>query len=77
MKPRELKHWLASSGVTQAQLARVIGVSRPLVTLWVRDDKEPPVWLDYVMDSEQFKADLARTQNEDFDKKMARVRGKR
>jgi transcriptional regulator with XRE-family HTH domain len=72
MKPKELRHWLKTKGVNQSEIAVLVGVSRPLVTLWTHDGQTLPLWLDYVMESQRFKNDIVRLQNERFDRKMAR-----
>jgi transcriptional regulator with XRE-family HTH domain len=44
MTNQELKHWLASLGLAQVELARLIGVTPRAVTLWVSGQRTVPDW---------------------------------
>ena len=43
----ELKAWLSEKGLTQADLARMLGVSRQRLNQWMRGDAKPNLqaWL--------------------------------
>jgi transcriptional regulator with XRE-family HTH domain len=77
MKPKELRYWLKTKGLTQGGVALLLGVSRPLVTSWLQDHRVLPLWLDYVMDSEQFNADVNRMRTERYERKMTRPEKRR
>jgi len=72
MKPKELRYWLKTKGVTQGGVASLLGVSRPLVTSWLREHRALPLWLDYVMESEKFNSEILRLRSERLERKMIR-----
>ena len=39
-----LRKWLTVNGISDAELGRMMGVSRSMVGLWASRKNEPPLW---------------------------------